>query len=319
MKIKIGLLVASALAIGSGFSPGDNNDLEIIPLWGIRVQQSGLTYSNITVTPQAAATGTQIDLGVINANEIPLSITPVLKIVKPSGFIDSAGFIKYGCELNLLDATGKSVTKDADIFLGLAPKKNQDLNSIDIPFKLSVAGKIDTKMTLKGKVWDKKGKGYIDFQYTFKVLPASKKLPNKVELYNKKDSRGMFSNSSGLRFNFFEFKGIPGNNFLFKIGKASPIVFLLKGLDGWKIAEDKAKPKAEIVLLDKKGNEIESDSKILDKLPGQSIPKDKKELEFKFKPAKDLTAGESYFVWLKLRDANSPKNALDLIVKIYAE
>jgi hypothetical protein len=283
---------------------------DLIPLYGIRVNAAGLTYTNISVDAGAAA---------VVKNEIPHNQQFSVVVDQPEGFQDSAGWVLYGLEYTLLREDGSIVTHLDDIFESKGIATDTALQSIRLTNTFDQLTTAGSKLTLLGKLFDRNGAGYITFAYDVTVVNSTKKLPTQVFTYTDKDSRGMRSTSVGLHFNFFEFKGLTGNNFLFRVKKGDPIHFLLRGLEGWKIKEEKAAPIADLIILDVNGKEVEQGINILSKSIGSSIAKDKKEIEVKYNPENTLQTGQFYFAWFKLRDANSSKNAMDVVIKFYVE
>lgn len=300
-------LLAGVAALGLNVSA---QTFDLIPLYGIRVNTLGLTYNNISVDAGAAA---------VVKNEIPHNQQFSVVVDHPEGFQDSAGWVLYGLEYTLLREDGSIVTHLDDIFESKGMATDTALQSIQLSNTFDQLTPAGSKLTLLGKLYDRNGTGYITFAYDITVVNSTKKLPTQVFTYTDKDSRGMRSTSVGLHFNFFEFKGLMGNNFLFRVQKGDPIHFLLRGLEGWKIKDEKAAPVADLIILDVNGKEVEQGVDILSKSIGSSIAKDKKELEVKYSPEKPLQTGQFYFAWLKLRDANSSKNAMDVVVKFYVE
>ncbi|MCC7298157.1 MAG: hypothetical protein IT244_07460 [Bacteroidia bacterium] len=101
--------------------------------------------------------------------------------------------------------------------------------------------------------------------------------------------------------------------------KNKPIEVQLKGLEGWKNMDGKVSPVASISILDVSGKEMEVANDILSKTLGSTMPADKKELTIKYTPEMKLQTGQFYFAWIRLRDANSTKAAMDVVVKFYVE
>jgi hypothetical protein len=306
--LKISSFILAVLSIAAS-QAGPRFDL--IPLSGIRVNTLSMGYKTIKVESS--------DGGIIVNNEIPINQEFKVAVEKPSGFLDSAGLIRVGYEYQLVTAEGGKIASDADIFKSMAPMDGSMLSNLS--FTLTIDGKIkpNTVLTLMGRIFDKKSSSYISWQYTFKVVPASKRLPKGLYTYWNSDTRGMKASSVQLHFNFFEFKGLEGNKFLYQIKKDDDVHLILRGLEGWKIAGGKAAPRAEMVILSDDGKELESTSDILKKSKSEYIKSTKKELEFKYKPKSILEAGKYYLVWLKLRDNNSPKGVLDVVVKFYVQ
>lgn len=311
MRIAKSFYITSAAVLLAAFT-ASAPVFELIPLWGIKVKSSGIEYSNILVKPELAT-------NTIVGNEIPANTRFGIHIENPKGFDDSAGFASFTCDLILETAEGKKVSVVENALAGKPGVKRADLKSIVVPVHLDATVKANTQLILKGHLKDRNGKGFVKFEYAFKSLAATKKLPANVVLYQNKDSRGMKCNSAGLHYNFFEFKGKTGNNFLFRIGKGDEIRFSIRGLEGWKAVDGKVSPVGELLILDAEGNEIERDADVLAKTVGETMPKDKKEIEVKYQPQNKLSDAQFYLVWLKLRDKNTPKYALDMIVKVYVE
>lgn len=284
---------------------------DLIPLYGMRVTHSGLSYAGITLKTTEG--------GFVINNEIPQNKEFSIVVQKPEGFRDSAGWVLYGLEYTLVREDGSVVLNVPDVFGFSGIATDTALQSISLTSTFDAQSKPGSKYTILGKVFDRHGSGYISFAYDLKVVSASKKLLTRVYAYDSKDSRGMKSVSMGLHFNFFEFKGLTGNNFLFRIKKNDPLELLLRGLEGWKSADGKVQPVADITLLDVDGNQLEVGTDILSKSIGNSMPDDKKELAIKYKPETKLQSGQFYFAWVRLRDGNSAKSAMDIVVKFYVE
>lgn len=284
---------------------------DLIPLYGIRVNYSVLHYSGISMKTT--------DGSAIVTNEIPQNKEFSISVNKPEGFRDSAGWVLYGLEYTLIKEDGSIVVHVPDVFGFTGQATDTALQTVNLTCSFDAETKVGSKLTIIGKLFDRNGSGYISFSYDLKVISGSKKLPTKVFTYEKKDSRGMQSTSVGLHFNFFEFKGIPGNNFLFRIKKNDALELLLRGMEGWKLSDGKVSPRADFTLLDVNGKELESASDILAKTIGSTMSADKKELEIKYKPDFKLQSGQFYFAWFRLRDANSTKAAMDVVVKFYVE
>lgn len=298
------------LALGTVCLNAAAQTFDLIPLYGIRVNYTGLSYNTLSV---------DVGTATVVKNDIPHNQQFSIVVDHPDGFQDSAGWVLYGLEYTLLRDDGSVVTHIDDIFGSKGIATDTALQSIRLTNTFDQQTPAGSKLTLLGKLFDRNGTGYITFAYDITVVNSTKKLPTQVFTYTDKDSRGMRSTSVGLHFNFFEFKGLTGNNFLFRVQKGSSIHFLLRGLEGWKIKEEKAAPVADLIILDVNGKEVEQGVDILSKSIGSTIAKDKKELEVKYSPEKPLQTGQFYFAWLKLRDANSTKNAMDLVIKFYVE
>lgn len=293
----------SALAAGPAF--------DIIPLWGIKVKYDGLKYADIRLKTADATP-------IVN-NNIPQNLKFMLWVDRVEGFTDSAGVGTYGLELSMANAEGRTFSTVKDYFGGKGVLPANDKAGILVNLGFDAQTKPNTRIKITARLFDRKGKGFVLMNFDVTVVPASKKLQNTIQSYTTKDSKGMRSSSVGLHFNFFEFKGLSGNNFLYRIRKTDALEFSLKGLEGWKAAEGKVNPLGEIVIFDADGNELEANDKVLDNTVGESMPKDKKELQVKYKPTSVLESGKAYYIWFKLADKNSKKAALDVVVKVYVD
>jgi len=293
----------SAWAAGPAF--------DVIPLWGIKVNYEGLQYSNISLKT--------MDASAIIGNNIPQNLKFTIAVEKPFGFNDSNKMNYYGAEVTVSNGSSKPVSYSKDIFNGTGVAPNGGLNDISLSWTFDAQTKVGSKIKIVTRVFDRTGGGYIMFEYNLVVVAASKRLTNKVIAYTSKDSKGMRSNSVGLHFNFFEFAGLTGNNFIYKIKKGEKIAFTLKGLEGWKLVDGKAAPLGVLKILNAKGETVEENLDVLESTVGHSMPGTKKEIEVKHKLANALESGQMYFVYLSLKDKNTPKNILELVVKIYVE
>lgn len=286
-------------------------NFDLMPLSGIRVHSSNIAYSHIALeTPDGA---------VIVRNEIPQNQEFSLVVHNPEGFKDSAGWVLYGLEFTLLREDGEIVTHTDDVFSGSAAAMDTSLKSVSLNNTFNTETKPGTNLKIVAKLFDRNGSGYIKYEYSFVVVAATKRLPSKVFTYYKSDSRGMRSTSIGLYYNFFEFKGLEGNNFLYKIKRGDDIKIQLKGVDGWKVSEDKVFPMVNIALYDVDGHAVEAAQDITAKSIGESMSADKKELSISFTPEVKLPSGQFYFAWIQITDKTSKKTAMDLVVKFYVE
>lgn len=288
-----------------------SQNFDLIPLYGIRVNSSDLKYSGIVLeTP---------DAGAVVRNEIPQNQEFSIVIQNPQGFRDSFGWVKYGLEFNLKRENGKDVTTTPDIFKGTGIAIDTSLKSIRLTNTFNTDTKPGTRLTIFGKLFDRNGSGYISFEYDCTIVASSKRLPTRVFTYYESDSRGMKSASVGLHYNFFEFKGLTGNNFMHRISRKDVLKVLLRGLDGWKKVDGRVAPRVDIELLDVTGKLIETSGDVLLKTLGETMPGDKKELEINYKPSAKLSGGQFYFVWIKISDRNNKKSGMDVVVKFYVE
>lgn len=281
---------------------------DIVPLYGIKVHYTGLTYKSVQLKTH--------DAGAVVDNRMPQHVKFSIEVQKPQGFKDSSGYVQYGLRFGLYNQKKDLLSYSPDIFNGTGNELASYFESVSLSLSFDEQTAPGTELTVVGRVFDRKDTlNYIQFEYKVTVIAASKRLPTRGLTYSNQDSRGMKSNGVGLHFNFFEFKGLEGNHFIYLVKPLSQLKFSLRGLEGWKVVDDKVKPVAEIVILDENGKELET---ITDVLP-ETMSSERKELEFKFKPTSLSASATQYFVWVKLRDGNSDKIALDVVIKVYTE
>lgn len=283
---------------------------ELIPLYGIQVQYEGLKYKTIQVRSEA---------GLVYNNEIP-QLTPFEVVVdEPAGFTDSSGLVSYGYAFRLLDAAGAALASSEDIFRNSESQYSSEINSLKLTLTFDRNIRPNSEITVVGRIFDKKGKGYIRWSYKVKVVMASKKLLTGSMLHDYSSSQGMTGRSIGLHYNFFEFRGKEGNKFIYRIDRGNPLLLSLRGLEGWKITKGRAMPAISAVLLNDTGKVLEQLPDLLDKELAKGMDQDKRELQIRIKPETALEKDRFYRVWVKIRDVNNPKNVLDLVIRFYVE
>lgn len=286
-------------------------NFELMPMYDIRVKSDKLTYSDISVE-------TSEGMPVLR-NEIPQDQQFSLVVHNPGGFRDSAGWVLYGLEYSLMRENGEVVMHTPDIFKGTGIAADTTLNSVSLNNTFNTETKPGTKLIIQARLYDRNGSGTLNFEYHFTVISGSRKLPLNAFIYNEKDSRGMRSTSVGLHYNFFEFKGLEGNHFLYRINKRDNLNINLKGFDGWRVKDERVAPQVDIEILDIAGNPIEAAQDITLKSIGETMPSDKKELNIEYKPETKLASGQFYFANLKIHDRNSKKSEMGVVIKFYVE
>ena len=148
---------------------------ELIPLYGIQVQYEGLKYKTIQVRSEA---------GLVYNNEIP-QLTPFEVVVdEPAGFTDSSGLVSYGYAFRLLDAAGAALASSEDIFRNSESQYSSEINSLKLTLTFDRNIRPNSEITVVGRIFDKKGKGYIRWSYKVKVVMASKKLLTVIMLHD---------------------------------------------------------------------------------------------------------------------------------------
>lgn len=310
MKVTIKQFIAAAALLHFSAVLTAQN-FEIIPLYDIRVNSELLTYSGIAVeTPSGAP---------IVRNEIPQEQEFSVVVQKPEGFRDSAGWVLYGLEYTLQRESGEVVMHTDDIFKKSGMAADTSLSAVSLTNTFNAETKAGTKLVLKARLYDRNGKGWISFQYVITVVSGSKRLPVNSITYYEKDSRGMRSTSVGLHFNFFEFKGLEGNLFLYKINKGDALNINLKGMDGWRVTDGKVSPEVDMEITDVAGMVIESATDITAKSIGQTMSPDKKELSIGYDMQNKLPSGQFYYANFKIRDRNSKKSGMGVVVKFFVE
>lgn len=284
---------------------------DLMPLYGIRVNADGLSYKNIRVESEA---------GLVTGNEIPQGTPFEVLIDEPAGFNDSAGYVSYGYSFELLAEDGSRLAYSNDIFQSMGNDPLSELKNLKLTLTFDKNAKPNSEITIKAKLFDKRGSGWLMWEYKVKIAAAGKKLTKGVYGYQYANTQGLRGASVGLHYNFFEFKSKEGNRFLYKVEKGNALEMTLRGLEGWKVEDGKAAPLASVTLLDAtNGIVLEKAESILDKSVQKGMPGDKKELPLFYKPGVGLESGHAYMAWIKIRDQANPKNVLDLVVKFYVD
>lgn len=305
-SLKMNLLVLISVGFNAALTA---QTVEIVPLYQMKVSKHGIAYKSASV---------EVQEGNIINNEIPQNTEFTIKFTDPWGFIsDTAGYLHPEILYSVKNGFGESFGADTIDFGNSNQITSSMLKSLKLSLSLPSEVKANVFYTVRGQLKDKNSSRYTSFEYTFKLVKEGKKLPTNLLLNTASTSRGMASASYGIAFNFFEFKGEENNKFLYQTTNPKEFEFTLKGITGFKIMEGTISPNSDIVIYDKAGNIIEEIPDVLKTGQGMTIKSDKKELVYKIKPKTELSEGENYIVYLKLKDANNPRNILELSLTLY--
>lgn len=282
-------------------------EFDIIPAYGIKVQSKGLTYKDIFVScSEMTITGTDVPTG------IPFEIM----INDPGGFKDSSGTASLSLVWEVTDESGDKLIYPKNLYGNNPLFHINSIKTLAVPVTLENSIKPGRKIIIRVKISDNRNGQFILLEYQAKtVLPSrsGKKAPIR---YTYSTTQGMHGISFGLHFNFFEFKGLRGNNFIYRIEKDGQIHFFLRGLDGWKLDAGTANAEAKAIIYNSEGKELRVLKDVMPKEYAKGFPGKKQELEFQFDPG-ELNADKLYFVRFILTDLNGKQNSLDLVVKVY--
>lgn len=282
-------------------------EFDIIPAYGIKVQSSGLKYKEIYVScSEMTITGTDVPTG------IPFEIM----ITEPGGFNDSSGTASLSLVWEVSDESGNKIVNPKNLYGNNPLFHINSIQALSVPIILDNSMKPGSRIVIRVKVMDNRSGKFIQLEYQAKaVLPSrtGKKAPIR---YTYSTTQGMRGISFGLHFNFFEFKGLRGNNFIYRIEKDGQIHFFLRGLDGWKLEAGTANAEAKAIIYNSEGKELRVLKDVMPKEFAKGFPGKKQELEFQFDPG-ELNADKLYFVRFILNDLNGKQNSLELVVKVY--
>lgn len=288
-------------------APVFGQTVEILPLSQLKVVKHGIVFRDAVLETEGG--------GQITNNEIPQNLEFTLKFTEPWGFVpDTSGAVFPEIVYTIKSNLGEKYASDTLEF----NNSFGNMKSLSVSLTMAETVKPGTLFTLAGQLKDGKSNRYTSFEYNFKVVKASKKLPTNLLSYSYSSSRGVKSSSYGLSFLSFQFgkeEEDKGNKFIYSTTNPKEIEFTLKGISGFKATEGIILPKYEVVIFDKMGNEVETAGSLEADVAG--IKSDKKELVFKIKPKTELEKGEMYMFYLRLRDNNNPKNVLDLVLNLY--
>lgn len=284
-------------------------EFDLVPYYGIKVNYSGLKYKEIYLHSSESH---------LSGKEIPTGNTFNLVINDPTGFKDSAGTARISLVWELTDESGTRLILPQNLYRNNPLFHIGTLSNITLPVVLDYSIKTGTVVYLKAKLTDNRSGSFINLEYKAKVVSSTKNLKKIPIRYNYSTAQGMKGISYGLHYNFFEFKGMKGNNFIYKIQKNGNIHFSLRGMDGWKLQDDKAMPSAKATIYSADGKELRTIEDVLPKEYTKGISADKKELEFQFDPG-ELNADRFYIIQFTLSDQNNKANTLDLVLKVFVE
>ena len=155
------------LALGTVCLNAAAQTFDLIPLYGIRVNYTGLSYNTLSV---------DVGTATVVKNDIPHNQQFSIVVDHPEGFQDSAGWVLYGLEYTLLRDDGSVVTHIDDIFGSKGIATDTALQSIRLTNTFDQQTPAGSKLTLLGKLFDRNGTGYITFAYDITVVNSTKKL-----------------------------------------------------------------------------------------------------------------------------------------------
>lgn len=114
----------------------------------------------------------KVNKDTILGNEIELDKELILNLYGLTGFNEIVGKIFIGCNLILTDETGKEIIYHKDLY---SYYDVSGIEAADIKSKFSISLNLQTPIkkggtyTWKSRIWDKKGSGEINTEYTFKI------------------------------------------------------------------------------------------------------------------------------------------------------
>lgn len=150
------LLIISVLIL-SACSVGVNKDL----LSGLKVSNSGLSYKDAYLSKDNIK---------LNSSEFSMGDTIYLYMDGIEGYVEKEGNVQLGASLDVLDADGKKIMDNSDLFSEIGEgvsKEDASVMSLSLITGSPLVSGV--KYTWKSRIWDKNGKGEINAEVEFTI------------------------------------------------------------------------------------------------------------------------------------------------------